>query len=917
MIKLSDRVKELSYTVGTGNMFLNGAAVGFSSFGSIYSYDDYLFYAITDGTSYEIGSGQYILDGTNNALKRFPFRSSNNNQIINFGQGLKEIYVTYPATHSVYIGSGVNNFSTPQNSGVAFWGDSNTLDYDSGLVWDKNNNRLGINNNNPSYAIDIAGYGPDSIIRSSGVIVGSSGVYFPPANNEDIDYIGGRQLIHFEKNALGDPNIESIIRLSGTVDNVFLLKEQNAGLVFAGPPSGCSPPCSPALPSFRPLLLMDIEEAVIMSGIFRQDITTVSGIVDDVSGILRQDLIIVSGILDGVSGILRNDLTVVSGIAQYDNQIRVTPSGLSFRLNTSNRNIDPLPNVGSLIIQPVDDNTVKQLGTSCGVVSQITNFQQVNSNHNTCSIFSNNSPHISGNAINSGEAYGILVNSYRNSPIAVVDNNIIIFDGGDLKSQYGLVVNYGNWPSGYLSPTTETSVGISVGCLIGSGTIVSGIDLLLQNNDISNHAPNTSFPQDHFGIYQGSQNPNYKNYFVGKTGFNTSSPAYTLDVNGSGNFKNGLFVDNVNVLSFVDNLSGVLYVDFVNLSGILRSDLTTVSGIVDGVSGILRADLTTVSGIVDGVSGILRADLTAASGIVDGVSGILRADLTTVSGIVDGVSGILRADLTTVSGIAQYDNQIRVTPSGLSFRNNTANSNLDPIPNIGSYISQSVRDNSIKTFGVSCGAVVQMQSIQESSYADNTASIFFVNNMNVSGDFVNSGVAYGAIINSFRNAPIAITDGFPLVIDGGTLKEKYCIAANYGNWPSGYLSPKTDLAAGIAIGLLVGSGVIQSGIDILMSNNPLSEHAPNTSFPNSHFGIYQGSENPDYKNCFVGKTGFKTTNPSHTIDIADNTIRLRNNRTISNSGDPGETGEICWDSDHIYVCIAPSSWKRTSLSTWS
>jgi hypothetical protein len=30
----------------------------------------------------------------------------------------------------------------------------------------------------------------------------------------------------------------------------------------------------------------------------------------------------------------------------------------------------------------------------------------------------------------------------------------------------------------------------------------------------------------------------------------------------------------------------------------------------------------------------------------------------------------------------------------------------------------------------------------------------------------------------------------------------------------------------------------------------------------------------------------------------------------------GQTGQIAWDSDYIYICVGTNKWKRTSLSTW-
>lgn len=259
-IFLQDRIKETSYTMGTSSFVLNGAANGFSSFGSVYDNGDNVFYAATDGTFYEIGSGVYIT-GVQNSLARFPFRSSNNNSIVNFGEGLKEIFVTYPATHSVYSASGLQGNTPPKQSGIAYWSSSNILNYDSNLIWDDVNNRIGIRNISPVHAIDIGGSASESTIKTSGVYIGSVGIVFPPANNGDSLYAGGQQLAHYEPNALNSlTGSDQVLELSGVAKNNILFKKQNAGLVFAGPASGCTPPCSPNYPTFRPMLLEDIHD---------------------------------------------------------------------------------------------------------------------------------------------------------------------------------------------------------------------------------------------------------------------------------------------------------------------------------------------------------------------------------------------------------------------------------------------------------------------------------------------------------------------------------------------------------------------------------------------------------------------------------------------------------------------------------
>jgi hypothetical protein len=259
-IYLYDRIKETTYVSGTQDFVLNGAVRGFSAFGSVYNSGDNLFYAATDGTDYEVGSGVYV-SGVQNIIRRYPFRSSNNNQKISFGEGIKEVFATYPATHAVYTASGLQNHIEPQDKGLAFWSSSNILNYDANLIWDSGLKRLGIQKSLPVYAIDVGGTPSESIVRASGFAVGSSGIIFPFANNGDSEYEGGVQLTHYEANELSaDTGIDEIIELSGNAKNHFLLKQQTAGFVFAGPVSGCTPPCSPDYPNFRPLFIKDIGE---------------------------------------------------------------------------------------------------------------------------------------------------------------------------------------------------------------------------------------------------------------------------------------------------------------------------------------------------------------------------------------------------------------------------------------------------------------------------------------------------------------------------------------------------------------------------------------------------------------------------------------------------------------------------------
>ena len=76
---LADRIKEVAYDPAKLDFQLAGAVNGFSGFGDFLASGDVVYYAATDGTRYEVGSGVYKPDGSTRSLSRNPFRSSNIN----------------------------------------------------------------------------------------------------------------------------------------------------------------------------------------------------------------------------------------------------------------------------------------------------------------------------------------------------------------------------------------------------------------------------------------------------------------------------------------------------------------------------------------------------------------------------------------------------------------------------------------------------------------------------------------------------------------------------------------------------------------------------------------------------------------------------------------------------------------------
>jgi len=192
---------------------------------------------------------------------------------VDFDTGVKEVFVTYPGKSAVINGYGLDSDTNePKDSGVAFWRNEQILNYSNQLVWDDTNNRLGIAQVSPQYALDIGGSPSFSILNVSGILEGGSGILF---SGGQLTYTGatasgGKQLEPFLRNEVGQ-GANGVIEFSGVVDQYVGIATQTPGTVFAGPTvDHCgTPPCDPDYPSFRLLEIDDIPlAALVASGNF-------------------------------------------------------------------------------------------------------------------------------------------------------------------------------------------------------------------------------------------------------------------------------------------------------------------------------------------------------------------------------------------------------------------------------------------------------------------------------------------------------------------------------------------------------------------------------------------------------------------------------------------------------------------------
>jgi hypothetical protein len=79
-------------------------------------------------------------------------------------------------------------------------------------------------------------------------------------------------------------------------------------------------------------------------------------------------------------------------------------------------------------------------------------------------------------------------------------------------------------------------------------------------------------------------------------------------------------------------------------------------------------------------------------------------------------------------------------------------------------------------------------------------------------------------------------------------------------------------------------------------------------------------QNENLRIASTGVVGVGTAAPVLSSGVgvhsAGSTFRLSQSRTPASSTATGNTGEICWDSSYMYVCVATNTWRRLAHSTW-
>lgn len=146
---LKDRVKQSTYTEGTGDIILNNTVDGYAPFYGTLASGTSIYYCITFPTNtspydWEVGRGTFTSDGTTHRIIRQSVLQSSNsgNAIVSFAAGYKEVFITVPADKTVFLDAddnlSVDTGSIPEGSNLYYTDDRvNTYLYGgTGVTYD-------------------------------------------------------------------------------------------------------------------------------------------------------------------------------------------------------------------------------------------------------------------------------------------------------------------------------------------------------------------------------------------------------------------------------------------------------------------------------------------------------------------------------------------------------------------------------------------------------------------------------------------------------------------------------------------------------------------------------------------------------------------------------------------------------------
>lgn len=97
----------------------------------------------------------------------------------------------------------------------------------------------------------------------------------------------------------------------------------------------------------------------------------------------------------------------------------------------------------------------------------------------------------------------------------------------------------------------------------------------------------------------------------------------------------------------------------------------------------------------------------------------------------------------------------------------------------------------------------------------------------------------------------------------------------------------------------------------------LDDSSAQSIYGNKYFS-YTSHYTSDILSLYTDYIGGKTdANVSFDLNASiEGTFKITNGNAPANAAASGQAGQIAWDSNYLYICVATNTWKRVAISTW-
>lgn len=358
---------------------------------------------------------------------------------------------------------------------------------------------------------------------------------------------------------------------------------------------------------------------------------------------------------------------------------------------------------------------------------------------------------------------------------------------------------------------------------------------------------------------------------------------------------------------------------------------------------------------LDGIANVdtLQVDENAAiTGTlnVTGTTTLAGMTATMTGGTINGVT-IATSDITVGTGktlnvssgtFTLADDQI----SGNKVEGGTINATT--ITTLGSTTGNitSVNATTVDTANLEVTAIKARDGTASATIANTTGVLTIPSSVLTTTD-INGGTIDGTIIGGSSTAAIAGTTGtfsgdltiqdkivhsadtntsirFPIddTVTVETAGSERLRVTSAGNVGIGISAPLHKLSV---TGFLKANSLETTGAGIIVTRNDANPFPAGIINGDGYGFTYRGLDHrfasadgiTEYARFSAdGRLGIGTAAPTHALDVAANSIRVRTARTPASATDTGSQGEHAWDANYIYICTATNTWKRVAITTW-